>query len=122
MWKRTPALLMNLFGITALLTFAFAGKLPVFYAAAVCYGIYSGCLYFYLVYHSLAHPTRSGFFVAGNEIIVGVVSMLAPIAGGFIVDISNFAGSAFIFAAIITLTALIFQLVMLDPEKLTEEK
>ena len=122
MWKRVPALLMSCCGIVSLLVFAFGNDLRLFYAAAAVYGIYSGCLYFYLVYHSLAHPRRSGFFVAGNEVIVGVVSMIFPVVGGFLADVFNSTGAAFIFAALVTATALVCQLVMLDPKKLTGEK
>ncbi|MBE6358965.1 MAG: MFS transporter [Lentisphaerae bacterium] len=122
MWKRVPALLMSVTGILSLLTFAFASDVKIFYTAAACYGVYSGCLYFYLVYHSLAHPSRSGFFVAGNEIIVGVTSMLAPLVGGFIADVTGFTGSAFIFAAAAVVIAFTAQMIMLKPEKLEEEK
>ena len=86
------------------------------------FGIYSGCLYFYLVYHSLAHPERSGFFVAGNEVIVGITSMLAPLAGGFLADIFQFTGTAFIFAAAMSFIALLAQLTMLVPAKLAKEE
>ena len=130
MWKRLPALLMSFCGIISLLGFAFAVRLseyqwwglPGFYLLALTYGIYSGCLYFYLVYHSLAHPERSSFFVAGNEIIVGVTSMLSPLIGGLLVDFFNFTGAAFIFGALVTLLALSAQLILLAPSGLTEEK
>ena len=130
MWKRLPALLMSLCGIISLLLFAFGNKLLtvcngnilIFYLPAALYGIYSGCLYFYLVYHSLAHPTRSGFFVAGNEIIVGITSMLSPIIGGVLADFTGFTGSAFILAAAMSLSALAAQWIILDPAKLAEEK
>ena len=61
MCRRFPSLLMNVPGIAALLIFAFAGNTCCFYLAALLYGIYSGCMYFYLVYHSLAHPVRNSF-------------------------------------------------------------
>ncbi len=122
MWKRLPAFFMSACGIAALIAFAFCKTLPAFYLAAAVYGIYSGCLYFYLVYHSLAHPSKSGFFVAGNEVVVGITSMIAPLAGGFIADCFQFTGAAFIFAAIMVFTAFLFQLSILRPEKLAEGK
>jgi predicted MFS family arabinose efflux permease len=122
MWKRIPALLMSLSGIAALLMFAFGRTLPVFYLAACCYGLYTGCVYFYLVYHSLAHPTRSRFFVAGNEVLVGITSMIAPVLGGFLVDFFDFNGAAFIFAAVMIVIAMICQMVILNPLKLAGQK
>ena len=118
MWKRIPALLMSVCGIIALLLFAFAADLKIFYFSAILYGIYSGLLYFYLVYHSLAHPTRNSFFVAGNEVIVGITSMIFPLFGGLLADITDYTGSAFIFAAAMTACALTAQLIMLMPSKL----
>jgi hypothetical protein len=119
MWKRLPALLMSLCGVATLLAFAFAAlvthHVAIFYIIAGCYGIYSGCFYFYLVYHSLAHPARSGFFVTGNEIIVGVTSIVAPLLGGFLADISGHTETAFIFAAVVALAAFIAQWIMLNP-------
>lgn len=120
MWKRLPALLMSGCGIAGLLLFALAGALPLFYLAALLYGIYSGCLYFYLVYHSLAHPVRSGFFVAGNEVIVGITSMVSPLLGGLLADCTGFTGAAFIFAAVMTFAAFCAQLFLLKPHKLEE--
>ena len=120
MWKRFPAVLMSACGVSSLLLFAFANNLWIFYLAAVIYGTYTGSLYFYLVYHSLAHPKRSNFFVAGNEVIVGVTSMLSPLLGGALADIFKFTGSAFIFAAMITTAAFICQLVMLAPKKIQQ--
>ena len=122
MWERIPALLMSFAGIGALLMFAFGKTLPVFYLAACCYGLYTGCTYFYLVYHSLAHPVRSRFFVAGNEVLVGITSMLAPVFGGLLVDFFDFNGAAFIFAAVMVMIAMICQMVILDPVKLAGQK
>ncbi|MBR2345703.1 MAG: hypothetical protein IKA71_07980 [Lentisphaeria bacterium] len=122
MWRRLPAVLMGGCGIVTLLAFAFAALISrhvaVFYLIAGAYGVYSGCFYFYLVYHSLAHPTRSGFFVTGNEIIVGVTSIVAPLLGGMLADICGYTEAAFVFAAVVALAAFIAQWYMLDPVKL----
>jgi predicted MFS family arabinose efflux permease len=117
MWRKVPALLMTLPAVLSLLLFAFATDLKIFYAAAVIYGIYSGTFYFYLVYHSLAHPTRSRFFVAGNEVIVGIVNLLAPVIGGMFVDITGFTGSPFIFALAMAAAAFAAQMVILNSIK-----
>ena len=108
---------MTLPAVLSLLLFAFATDLKIFYAAAVIYGIYSGTFYFYLVYHSLAHPTRSRFFVAGNEVIVGIVNLLAPVIGGMFVDITGFTGSPFIFALAMAAAAFAAQMVILNSIK-----
>jgi MFS family permease len=118
MWKRLPALLICCSGVLAMMLFAFSGKVWCFYLAALAYGIYSGCMYFCLVYHSLAHPKKSTFFVAGNEIVVGITSMLSPLIGGVLADVFKFTGVAFIFAAVVIAAAFIVQLRMLVPRKL----
>lgn len=121
MWKKLPAVMMTIPAIVSLLLFAFAQSVELFYLAALVYGIYSGIFYFYLVYHSLSHPTRSRFFVAGNEIIVGVVNLIAPVLGGFIVDVSNFTGAAFIFALIMALAAFAAQIIVLKSVTIPKE-
>ncbi|MBO7329518.1 MAG: hypothetical protein J6W00_12200 [Lentisphaeria bacterium] len=117
MWRKLPALLMTVPAILSLLLFACGKSIAFFYPAAIIYGIYSGSFYFYLVYHSLSHPTRSRFFVAGNEIIVGVVNLVAPVVGGIIVDVSNFTGAAFIFALVMSLAAFVAQMIILKSIK-----
>lgn len=120
MFRRIPALLMSVCGVSGLLIFTFAHSLMYFYAAAVLCGIYAGCLYFYLVYHSLAHP-RNSFFVAANEVIVGVVSLAATMIGGVFADIFNFTGAAFIFAVVMIVVAFTAQMIVLAPGNLQEE-
>lgn len=113
MWNKYYALLMAAPGICGLILFASASSVQVFYAAAAIYGIYSGSTYFSLVYHSLAHPSKKAFFVAGNEVIVGVISMISPLIGGMLADIFDFTGAAFIFAASLALAAMIAQILIL---------
>ena len=118
MYRRLPAVLMALAGIVPLLALVFISSASMLYLAAAFYGIYSGMFYFSLVYHSLAHPTRNTFFVSGNEVIVGIISMIAPFFGGLLADITNFNGSPFIFAAVICVITLAAQLIILNPAKL----
>ena len=113
MWKKLPLALISVCGVIAMALFAFAEKLPLFYLAAVFYGIYCGCTYFMLVHNSLFHPRRSNFFVAGNEVVVGITSMLAPLAGGLLADSFKFTGAAFIFAGILIAAMVIVQYFML---------
>lgn len=97
MFRRLPVLAFSLAGIGGLLLFALAGSVPLFYLAAAVYGVYSGCIYFYFVYHSLAHPVRPGYFVSGNEAIVGIISMTAPALGGLLADLAG-TSAPFLFA------------------------
>ena len=125
MWKRLPAVLMGVCGVVTLLAFAFVPvfthHVAAFYIISGVYGIYSGCFYFYLVYHSLAHPVRSGFYVTGNEIIVGITSIVAPLLGGFMADVSGHTESAFIFAATVAAAAFIIQMIVLRPSNIAGE-
>ena len=99
MYRSFPALLLALTGIGSLAAFAFCHTLWCFYVAAIFYGAYCGCFYFYLVHNSLAHPTRSSFYIVGNEVIVGITCIFAPLAGGILTDLFKSNGAAFIFAA-----------------------
>jgi len=125
MWKRLPAVLMGMCGVATLLSFAFVPvfthHVAAFYIISGVYGIYSGCFYFYLVYHSLAHPVRSSFYVTGNEIIVGITSIAAPLLGGFLADVSGHTESAFIFAATVAAAAFIIQMIVLRPSNIAGE-
>jgi MFS-type transporter involved in bile tolerance (Atg22 family) len=46
---------------------------------------------------------------------VGVTSIVAPLLGGFLADISGHTETAFIFAAVVALAAFIAQWIMLNP-------
>ncbi|MBQ9774884.1 MAG: hypothetical protein IJW17_02475 [Lentisphaeria bacterium] len=117
MFRRMPAIGMYTLGIAALTLLVFGRELWGFYAAGLCFGIYCGCMYFSLVYYSLAHPVRSNFFIAGNETVVGITNMSAPLIGGAVVDYFCTAKAAFVFAALILLIALSVQLWVLTSLK-----
>ena len=108
MFRRAGVAAFSLLGVVSLGVFALARSVPLFYLAAAGYGICSGCVYFYLVYHSLAHPTRSEHFVSGNEVIVGVISTAAPMLGGVLADRFD-TPAPFVFAAGALLLAWIIQ-------------
>ena len=82
---------------------------------AQCNKAGSGCFYFLLVYHSLVHPEKSAFFVSGNEVLVGCISIIAPLAGGVCADIFGTSAAAFVFAMVVALLAFTAQLVILSP-------
>jgi MFS family permease len=118
MFRRFPAVMMMLCGVIALGGFALGTTPAVFYGAAVLYGIYAGCFFFCLVCLGLLHPVRNGFFVTGNEVIVGIISMIAPLSGGFFTDIFGTASSAFVFAMVIGLLLFASQWIILSPRNL----
>jgi MFS family permease len=122
MYRKFPALLMTAAAVLSLVLFLTGSGTAYFYPAAALFGVYSGCFYFYLVYHSLAHPSRNKFFVAGNEVIVGVVSMLSPLIGGVIVDKCGFTGAAFVFGIAVSMLIFLAQMYILNPDKLAEGK
>jgi MFS family permease len=89
MYKPVPVALFSLSGILGLLLFGLGSKPEMFYMAALFYGIYSGMFFFYLVFHSLVHPTKSSKYIATNEAVVGITTIIGPIAGGIIADKTN---------------------------------
>lgn len=89
MYKPLPVALFSLAGLLGLLLFGLGSRTETFYAAAFFYGIYSGMFFFYLVFHSLVHPTKSSKYVATNEAVVGITTIIGPIAGGIIADKTN---------------------------------
>ncbi len=107
MYRPQPLLLAGGAGGLSLLLFAFGTTTPVFYIGAVLYGMFSGCCYFYLVFHSLVHPSRSSRYVSVNEITVGVACTLGPILGGWLTKCSS-AGTTFFAAALMLLIMSLF--------------
>ena len=102
MYRALPGVFMGVAGVAGLCVLALPRCITLFFAGAVLYGVYSGCFYFYLVYHSLAHPTRAARYVAVNEVVVGVTSITGPIAGGLL---AGGFGSAAPFTAVAVLVA-----------------
>jgi hypothetical protein len=100
MYKPKPALLIGLSGALALMLFGFGNTTSAFFIGALLYGLYSGCIYFYLVFHSLAHPSKSAHYVAVNEMVVGIASVAGALAGGTITQIFN-ADTSFVLCGIV---------------------
>ncbi|MCP3966994.1 MAG: MFS transporter [Lentisphaerae bacterium] len=100
MYRSKPVVLFTLCGILSLICF-WLGQTPwCFFLGAALFGIFSGCTFFLLVFHSLVHPELAPKYVARNEIIVGVTGIIAPLAGGYIADYST-PGVPFAIAALI---------------------
>lgn len=101
MYRPLPAALFGACGVLGLLLFGAGTRLPVFYCAAVVYGVFSGAVYFYLVFHSLVHPTRSAHYVAVNEAVVGIANITGPVLGGWAAAAAGNSGIPFLGAAIL---------------------
>ncbi|MCF7863629.1 MAG: MFS transporter [Kiritimatiellales bacterium] len=84
MYKALPVLLFGTCGVVALLMFSFSGEFLPLALASALFGIYSGSFFFYLVFHSLVHPEHSTRYVAINESVVGLTSLLGPLAAGLL--------------------------------------
>jgi len=88
-YRRIPCALVSAAGIASLLTFALCSGFSGFVIASLLFGIYSGCYYFLFVCHSLAHPTKSGFYISINESIVGATGVISPVLGGALISRTN---------------------------------
>lgn len=86
MYLVRPVILLGLLGMAGSLLFGCSRSVPLFCVAAICFGIYSGSFFFYLVFHSLVHPTHSSRYVAINESIVGICGIVGPLSGGLMAD------------------------------------
>ncbi len=115
MFRRFPALLMTVSAVLSLGVFACSHSLWSFYAASAIYGVYGGCFFFCMICLGLMHPERNSFFVSGNEVLVGCISIIAPLAGGVCADIFGTSAAAFVFAVVVALLAFTAQLVILSP-------
>ena len=108
MYLVKPVLFFGLSGIVGLLLFGSSQRALYFCLAAVCFGIYSGSFFFYFVFHSLVHPTRSSRYVSINETVVGVCGIVGSLCGGLIAD--NFgAGVPYYFMAGLVTMAVCFK-------------
>lgn len=108
MYMVKPVLIFGLAGILGLLLFGSSQRAPLFCLAAACFGIYSGSFFFYFVFHSLVHPTRSSRYVSINETIVGICGIVGPLSGGLIAD--NFGpGAPYYFMAGLVTMAVCFK-------------
>jgi len=108
MYLVKPVFVFGLAGIVSLLLFGCSTRAWLFCLAAVCFGIYSGSFFFYFVFHSLVHPSRSSRYVSINETIVGICGIVGPLSGGLIAD--NFGvGAPYYFAAVLVTMAVCFK-------------
>lgn len=82
MYNPFAPLLFGVLGVAGSLCFVFGGTPVVFYLGSLGFGTYAGFAFFYLVFHSIVHPTKSSRYIAVNEAVVGLSGILgSPIAG-----------------------------------------
>lgn len=108
MYRTLPVVGTGLFGVAGLLLLGLGTTAPVFLAGAVFYGIYSGCFFFYFVFHAIAHPDKAPRQVGINEALVGVMGIAAPFLGGLAADRFGMR-TPFVVCAVLVLAALAFQ-------------
>ncbi len=84
MYRPLPMIGFGLCGTAALAIFATSRTTTGFLVAAVLFGIYSGSFFFYFVFHSLVHPERAAGYIAINEAVVGLMSIIGAFAGGLL--------------------------------------
>lgn len=113
MYKILPMMFFSLCGFTGMILFWCGTNVWTFYAAAVIYGIYSSAFFFYMVFHSLVHPEKSAKYVSWNEVVVGLAGIIAPLAGGFLVDQTGNRNLPFVLAALLIIVAVVMQIVIL---------
>lgn len=106
MYRPTSISAFGILGIVGALIFGFGESPLMLCTGAVLFGIYAGSFFFYLVFHALVHPHRSSHYVAINESVVGICSMLGAMVAGFMADRFGFGalyttGAAMIFMALV---------------------
>lgn len=111
MYRIVPTTIFSVIGIGGLYLYYKSNSTNSLILTSLLYGIYSGYFCFYLVFHSLVHPERSGTYIAINEVIVGLTAIVGPLAGGFIADQQT---SSFPFLAIClpVIVVLIIQIII----------
>ncbi|HOW73238.1 MAG TPA: MFS transporter [Phycisphaerae bacterium] len=101
MYRPWPILAIGAAGTVALALFALADTSATFFVAAACLGLYTGSMYFYLVFHSLVHPEYSARYVSINEAMVGLTGIAGPALGGLVADLQSPSSSYLVIAAIV---------------------
>jgi len=95
-------------GIVGALALGYGQSSLILCAGAILFGVYAGSFFFYLVFHALIHPQRSSQYVAINESVVGICTMLGAILGGFMADRFGF-GRLYATGATLILMVLVLQ-------------
>ncbi len=110
-WMYRPSwiLFFGIIGVLGAAGFAFSRSLGGLCVSAILSGSYIGSFFFYLVYHSLVHPTRSVRYVSMNEVVVGLTGFLAPASAGILSDFSRSYVYPFLIGAVLLAAMILFQ-------------
>lgn len=111
MYQPAPALLFGLAGAAGAVLTGWGAAPLTLYCAGICFGVYSGSFFFYLVFHALAHPENGPRNVTWNEMVVGIGGILGPTVGGLLGD-SLHIRAPYGAAAGLVLAAALFQAFM----------
>jgi predicted MFS family arabinose efflux permease len=106
MYRALPVFASGVLGVLAMVGLALGHTVLLLALGTILFGVYSGCFFFYLVYHAIAHPVRAPAYVAINEAVVGAGGILGPLAGGLLLDRGGNLASAVVGAAFILLITL----------------
>jgi len=108
MYRPTTIAIFGSLGMAGMLMLGFAQSPLILCTGAIVFGIYAGSFFFYLVFHALVHPQRSSQYVAINESVVGICTMLGAMLGGLLADRFGF-GTLYATGATLILLALILK-------------
>jgi MFS family permease len=109
MYRPVPVAAFSIAGVLGFVAFGTAGSWHALCVASVLFGIYSGGFYYYLVFHSVVHPTKSARYVSFNEAIVGAGGILGPLAAGMLATRFGYA-AAFIAGGGLMLAIMVIQI------------
>lgn len=101
MYKALPVCIAGTLGVAGTACLAFGASPSTLAVGVLLFGVYAGAFFFYMVFHAIAHPVRSAFYVAINEAVVGICGMAGPMLGGFLSDRHGFTVSALAGGAVI---------------------
>lgn len=108
MYRGLPVLGFGLLGVAGVSCFGLGHSCWVFLLGALMFGSYCGAFFFYLVYHGLVHPHRSGWYITVNESIVGASGTIGALGAGALAEHYGLS-FPYLVAAVIVLCVTLFQ-------------
>lgn len=111
MYRPVPVGLLGLCGVISSILFGYCTTAFSYCVAAILFGIYSGGFFFYLVFHSLVHPSKSARYIAVNEMVVGLGGICGPVMGGILSDKIGL-GMPYYFSALLVGAAVLLQVII----------
>lgn len=111
MYRPLPLSVFGIAGVAGFVVLGIADSLPALWAASAVFGIYSGGFFYYLVFHSVVHPTKSSRYISLNETIVGAGGILGPFLAGLVATYGSYL-AAFASGGGLILLATIVQVIV----------